>query len=446
MCAQFQIFRLHSRGFSVWQSILAILLTFSVFSAVAADAPRSDDAVNWVYGPAEADLGKYAKVFVPPGYQFANAEDARGLLKRMNNPVPAALAGILTSPVSRGIIVFEFTETGYVRDGGEDSLNAAAILKKLEKKVAIQNQQTAKGGNPNVITTVEWVIQPEYNREDHLLEWAIKANNGVGDTVNHVVRLFGREGMLDGIAVQPHQLGIEPIPLRRLMLGVTFKDGHTYADYHKGDRLASQSVSDTITTDQVETTKSRLGIMLASIGAGVVLLGAGGLTVRRKLKKRAEKSRVRTSTAPLAHPPLAAHMNGSANGNAQLVNGNGTSTGAQANGKLNGHHKLRRRRVFNYQKYYADLLFQVSDRAYETDYVTPAASQNGSSRSNGTVHTDNNALGSNLGLIESQKTLIEEQQRLIREQTKLIEEKTRLIQEKNQVLEKQAELFGNNVF
>ena len=141
-------------------------------------------------------------------------------------------------------------------------------------------------------------------------------------------------------------------------------------------------------------------------------------------------------------------MNGSANGNAQLVNGNGTSTGAQANGKLNGHHKLRRRRVFNYQKYYADLLFQVSDRAYETDYVTPAAFQNGSSGSNGngTVHTDNQTLGANLGLIESQKTLIEEQQRLIREQTKLIEEKTRLIQEKNQVLEKQAELFGNNVF
>ena len=346
--------------------------------------------------------------------------------------------------MSLGFVVLEFTETGYVRDTGEGSLDPAVILKKLEKKVADQNQQTAKNANPNVISTVEWVIQPEYNRDDHLLEWAIRADNGTGQTVNHVVRLLGREGWLDGIAVQPHQLGVEPIPLRRLMLGVTFKSGHTYADYRKGDRMARESLADIITADETDNVKTpRLGLALIWVCTGLLLLGgsAGGWTVFRKFKKRAEKSRAaaRMSTAPLAHGPLVhANGNGNGNGNGQTVNGNGNGT----NG--NGHHKMRRRKVFNYQKYYADLLSQVSDRAMDIEYVAPALLQNGTSRSNG-FHEDK-TLGANLGLIENQKTLIEEQQRLIREQTKLIEEKTRLIQEKNQVLEKQAELFGNNVF
>jgi hypothetical protein len=124
-------------------------------------------------------------------------------------------------------------------------------------------------------------------------------------------------------------------------------------------------------------------------------------------------------------------------------NGNGH----HMNGKRNGHHSSKRRRVFDYQRYYSDLMLQVSDRSYERK----ARERNGSEPSKHreppqekVTHAD--SVSTNKDLIASQKSLIEEQQRLIQEQTKLIEEKTKLIHEKSQLLEKQTELFGNGIY
>ena len=102
--------------------------------------------------------------------------------------------------------------------------------------------------------------------------------------------------------------------------------------------------------------------------------------------------------------------------------------------------------MFDYQKYYSDLMFQVSDRAYEVDSLKHEPRASYTSRPLNAPESNYSTHSAQISLIEGQKRLIEEQQRLIREQTKLIEEKTRLIQEKNNVLDKQSELFGNNIF
>ena len=105
--------------------------------------------------------------------------------------------------------------------------------------------------------------------------------------------------------------------------------------------------------------------------------------------------------------------------------------------------RTQKRKMFDYQKYYADLLLQVSDGT-----STPASRQAPKrvKAAPPVPAPQNGSLTAHLSLIDSQMKLIEEQQRLIREQAKLIDEKTRVIQEKNQVLEKQVELFGNNLF
>jgi hypothetical protein len=129
-----------------------------------------------------------------------------------------------------------------------------------------------------------------------------------------------------------------------------------------------------------------------------------------------------------------------ADGTPPRVNGHSNGNG-HVNGKTHSKHK-HRHRTFDYQKYYSDLMFQVSDRAYETSFTPKSKASSAAAVEKPTV--DQSAMS--VSLIEGQKRLIEEQQRLIREQSKLIEEKTRLIHEKNQVLDKQSELFGNNVF
>jgi uncharacterized membrane-anchored protein len=428
----------------------------SVSTSFADQSPFAfrPDPVNWIQGPAKANLGNYAEITIPEGYRFASADDAAALLKIMKNPVPKTLAGILTPAGGKFMVVFEFTDIGYVQDDGKEQLNPVAILKTLRQKVERENEQAVKNGTP-AITFVDWASAPEYNRNTHTLEWSIEASSGSGKAVNHVMRVFGREGVLDGIAVQPDRAGDDAIPLRGLMAGVAFKPGHAYADYRKGDTISTQGLNELITADgSTEKAGVSLALILSLAGGAVVVLGGVGFWLWRK-KARGQQAQPeekrKVSTVPAA--VAAAHQNGSAqllprsvvSTRERVVSVNGNGNG---NGKTNGHaHKPKRKRIFNYQKYYSDLLFQVSDRAYETDVLKPHVNgRRAISAPAADKSSDSSALSSNVGLIESQKHLIEEQQRLIREQTKLIEEKTKLIQEKNQVLEKQAELFGNQVF
>jgi uncharacterized membrane-anchored protein len=388
--------------------------------------------VNWIVGPAKANLGDYAEIVVPEGYRFAGPEDARIVLMEMNNPAPKALAGIMAPVLGKWMVVFEFTETGYVPNDGNDEIDSQTVLSKMQEKLQRQSQQNTS--DPGSVSSVQWELEPQYNRTEHSLEWAIRAETGSVKAVNHVLRLFGREGVLDGIAVQPSHLPADTIPLKKLMAGVSFKPGHTYTDYQKGDRISRHSLADLIATDDSSDSQAASVLWIwGSAGTAVVLIGIGTVAFRKRARRQ------KKSHWPTAEP---VHTNGFVksilSNHESHVNGNG-------NGTVNGH-RSRRRRIFDYQKYYSDLLFQVSDRTYEMDSPKPAQNGSVSTKHSLPDHVNQTTLAANLGLIESQKHLIEEQQRLIREQTKLIEEKTRLIHEKNQVLEKQAELFGNNVF
>src|SRR5690349_3016212 len=137
MCAQSQTYGVRSRKVSILVSLLTISLFSSfAFTSFADPTPAFKlDPVNWVRGPAKASLGDYAEITIPAGYRFANTEDARTLLRLMNNPAPEALAGILAPDNGKGMVVFEFTAIGYVKETGKEQLNPSTLLVKLQEKV-----------------------------------------------------------------------------------------------------------------------------------------------------------------------------------------------------------------------------------------------------------------------------------------------------------------------
>jgi uncharacterized membrane-anchored protein len=416
-------------------SVLLGILTFSIPSTqtFAETSPLSSrpDPVNWIVGPAKADIGNNAEIQIPGGFRFVGAQDARTLLQLMRNPAPDTLAGILTPNSGSYIVVLESSPVGYVKDSSA-TLNSDKILLALQKKVERQNAAATQGAVP--IASLQWDMEPQYDRSEHLMEWAIRAETGSSASVNHVVRRLGRDTMLDAIAVQSGK-STDTIPLKALMANVSFKPGHAYADYQEGDRLAKMNLAELITAEPGSI--SAESPKWAYIVGGASLFAVGGGLLVFKRKPHNPKSALANTIS---------HVNGNgsklfANGSSPRVNGHSNGNG-HANG--NGHSKRKHRhRTFDYQKYYSDLMFQVSDRAHETAF-TPKSSRNSSVASVEKPNTDQTVISASL--IEGQKRLIEEQQRLIREQSKLIEEKTRLIHEKNQVLDKQSELFGNNVF
>jgi len=133
-----------------------------------------------------------------------------------------------------------------------------------------------------------------------------------------------------------------------------------------------------------------------------------------------------------------AHPTGRDPGLASLF-GNGNGAG--------NHPDSRRKKTFNYHKYYSDMMLQVSSGPIG---LMPANGKSVARENNRQVWPRETVVNqaivhANLELIANQTNLIEEQKRLLQEQTKLIEEKSKLIREKNEVLEKQAELFERDL-
>ncbi|MBC8096739.1 MAG: DUF2167 domain-containing protein [Akkermansiaceae bacterium] len=432
-------------------SVLLGLLTFSLVTSspvrtCGQSAPRfsQPDLINWVNGPAKASVGENAEIVIPPGFSFVSGQDAVTVLKMMNNPAPASLAGILAPASRRYLVIFEYNSVGYVKNAHRQKINSDAVLKYVGR--------STPENNTSGLSSVEWQIQPTYQSQQNLLEWAILAKTGSSKTINHVIRLLGREGVLDAIAVQSAS-ATEAVPLKQLVSGMAFKPGYTYADYQEGDKLSERNLAELIAGESAPDlqTASSDNLAYAIAGGVLVLLGAGILVVRRK----------KSSQVPVASQPLkpVSALNGHTNGNGSAPKAHKPVPVATAspldriNGKTRSQKPIRRR-MFDYQRYYTDLMAQVSDRAEgsapmptghnrmaKAAKLTPTESRRAGMESNGTTN-----IAANLSLLEGQQRLIEEQQRLIREQAKLIEEKSKVIQEKNQVLDKQSELFGNNIF
>jgi len=116
------------------------------------------------------------------------------------------------------------------------------------------------------------------------------------------------------------------------------------------------------------------------------------------------------------------------------------------NGK---HHGGHRKRAFDYNRYFSDLLSAVS--SHSNQFEAAPVNTNGYALEAGRFISPPPSqvaplapaavLSANSEVIAHQKALIEEHKRLIQEQTKLIEEKTQLIAEKNQLLKLQTEFI-----
>ena len=195
---------------------------------------------------------------------------------------------------------------------------------------------------------------------------------------------------------------------------------------------------------------------LGVLGVGLVALG--GVVLLRRRRPATRKAHARPNHAVVEPEPVMPPAVLKPKRETSLV---GLKRSAEMVGKAannnnhnnNGNHHqngVRRKKVFDYNRYFTDLMSAVSSN----NHFEPAAT-NGHSHeldrisavlasqepANGSTHPANG----HSEMISHQKTLIEEQKRLIQEQTRLIEEKSRLIAEKNQLLKMQSEWIDSKV-
>jgi uncharacterized membrane-anchored protein len=449
--------------------LVAILGVFSISLQPQCRAQSllesAGSTVNWISGPQTMSVGTYADIQVPQGYRWVDGQAARAVLEGQNNPVPDDLIGVLVPDSGKWWAVVEFSPAGYLKDAKEFSSPVA--VKYAETAL---NDQRAKQGL-SAISSLDWQSKPVYDDQAHSLTWSVQVQTASSKALDERLVMLGRHGILQITAVQPSPFTDAPF-MKGLASDVSFKDGERYTDYQTGDKIARIGMAELITgsneSNMAATNHGFAGSAAALVYAG---LGAcvlvGGLVIVTQRKKHHRPARVPVVAAAA---PVAAHAsNGSngSNGGSAPKNGQSAAPAAakvalnQSQRKELGHaHRSRRKKVFDYPKFYTNVMRELSLHSYGPGVPIVKVKSNSNGHANGHTngsngHANGHANGSNghangngvaeaikseIGeLIASQKNLIQEQKLLLEQQTRLIEEKRWLIEEQSAFIKNQAD-------
>lgn len=434
--------------------------------------PSIPQPAEWTAGPRTLELGTVAEIQVPEGFEFTDAEGARFELERKGEQVVTGLLGGLR--YRNSIIWISYLPIGYVKDT-EHAVDAAAVLGELKKQAEVRDTVARRLGKPPV-TDLAWEVQPVYDAQAKCLEWVVRIETAANTWFNHYYRILGRHGVINAVVVRPYMNAAEVSRLRDVARSILLKAGERYSDYAEGDAVATYTVATLAAADPVklaqavpavaETGSLRtlwIGLGVASLILVAILIVGIALvrTFRRHQTSTGAPASPRFETAP-APEPAAKSAAGNGNGSPSAKSeqtakpvsfrrpaaphaGRNGSTSKKVNGS-------NRKRAFDYNRYFADLMSSVSSHASLPSEATLRLRQPAESRVAGLATpmvvpavaaaplTEVQAQ-----MIASQKNLIEDQRRLIQEQTRLIEEKTRLIAEKNALLKLQSDLIDNKL-
>ena len=211
----------------------SLALGLLCFSAEAQD-------LAWQAGPSVGSLGRVAEVQVPEGYVFLEGADTRRLLELMENPTSGDELGTLApaSEEENWMVFFEFDEVGFVKDDDREDLDADALLESIRAGNEYGNEERRRRGWAE-LEIVGWEVKPRYDAATNNLQWAIRGRSDYGDSVNHNTRLLGRRGVMEvELVCDPAELDLALPRVAELISGFSFRDGHRYAEFAPGDKIA----------------------------------------------------------------------------------------------------------------------------------------------------------------------------------------------------------------
>jgi uncharacterized membrane-anchored protein len=232
-----------SAGLLVW--VLAAL------PLAAQETPTTDpfEAIPWQLG-GTGDLGSESRVQVPDDCRFTGATGTRQFLELTQNPTAGNERGTVICGLTadgNGIpwfVIFSYGDIGHVKDDERDKLNADDILESLRAGNAEGNKtRESRGWEP--LSIDGWERPPYYDEKTNNLTWAtIVSTPTEGSSINHSVRLLGREGVMnvDLVTSREHFAAVLPT-FDQMVTGFGFKSGHTYGEWREGDKLAEYGLT-----------------------------------------------------------------------------------------------------------------------------------------------------------------------------------------------------------
>ncbi|HWL52158.1 MAG TPA: DUF2167 domain-containing protein [Chthoniobacteraceae bacterium] len=209
-----------------------------------AEKEEAENQYNLKVGPMVGDLGM-AQLQVPEGYIFAAGSDTRRIMEAMGNPPTDLECGFFAPEDMAWFVVYEFYDTGYIKDAEKEELDADALLASIREGTEAGNEErTRRGWHP--LEIVGWEKTPFYNPTTQNLEWATRTRDKVNGEVgiNYNVRVLGRRGtMAVTLVVDPEHLAGALPTFQKSLAGYEFKSGHRYAEWRQGDKIAQYGLT-----------------------------------------------------------------------------------------------------------------------------------------------------------------------------------------------------------
>lgn len=238
--------------------------------------PETEEALDaefakliWLEGPSSYKLASSnSAVTLDTGRSMLVGPDAERLLFLMNAvPFPNTEA-LLYDDESGVMVTFEFFEEGFVKDGDWTDVDASQLLEDIRAGTEDANREREKYGIATM-TVRGWAEEPNYDAETNTVRWAIEFAEGEGSTINATALSLSRSGYERltwvGSREQYAQLGGL---LTTALDNHAFDDGHRYADFKDGDKVAAYGVAALVAA----ATGAKLGKGVIAVVAAVAIV------------------------------------------------------------------------------------------------------------------------------------------------------------------------------
>ena len=243
-------------------SLLRIVVIVALAAApVAALSQTEAPMLDFQEGPGTfAISGDLAEIELGSNYLFLDESGTRELLELTQNPVGGAevATAMPASQDSGWFVIFEWDPVGYVPDSEKDSLDPEGLLSSIQEGTEQGNEMRRERGWPE-FHVVGWYEQPHYDERTNNLTWAIIGESEGGRSINRVIKLLGRRGVMTATLVaSPEELASIGSDVDGLLAGYRFQPGSTYAEYMPGsDKLAEIGLGALIVGERARCWSSR---------------------------------------------------------------------------------------------------------------------------------------------------------------------------------------------
>jgi len=216
--------------------------TFSI-NIYAQDKEHKQITVNWLNGPAKAKLGSLAEINVPGNYHFASGDDTKKIMEYFGNQPTDREAGYIAPKNDEWFMVFDFNETGYIKDDEKNSLDADKILQGFKDGDKEANKWRREQNLPE-LEVIGWHKKPAYDPETNNLEWATIYQSEGRKGINYNIRYLGRKGVMEVVIVADEKNLVKTVAAaKKILSSYSFSSGNKYSEFRDGDKIAEYGLA-----------------------------------------------------------------------------------------------------------------------------------------------------------------------------------------------------------